>query len=210
MDKTQKQKVLTNIRRKNVLEAIKDIGDSTGDSIKRDLLKDSSRDIINQLLGNFEPKHRSGDLSLGQEIEMNDIYSGKIHEKDNQIKQLSLENRLIKEEKQTVETKSNEVKLHLHALMQEVFNLAKTTQNLGEEIEVATMIAPANPGEYHIVFFEKLISYIKDFRKKIEDSVNWLGSSNKRADKKNYWSMYKKKGSSFLLAPDHYLQRSVG
>jgi len=210
MDKTQKQKVLTNIRRKNVLEAIKEIGNSAGDSLKQDLLKNSSKDIINQLLGNFEPIHRSGDLSSGQEIDMNDIFSGKIEEKDKQIKQLSFENRLIKEENQTVETKTNEVKLHLHALMQEVFNLAKTTQNLGQEVEVATMQAPVNPGEYHITFFEKLISYIVDFRKNIEDSVNWLGSSNKRAEKKNYWSMYKKKGSSFLLAPDHYLQRSVG
>jgi hypothetical protein len=94
--------------------------------------------------------------------------------------------------------------------MQEVYELAKTTQGLGEQVEVATMQAPANPGVYHVIFFEKLLEFVKSFRKKIENASLWLHSSNKRAEKKNYWTMYKKKGSSFLLAPDHYLQRSAG
>jgi hypothetical protein len=109
-----------------------------------------------------------------------------------------------------IERRSNELKLHLHALMQEVLALAKSTQSLGEKVEVAAMQAPANPGIYHIVFFEKLIEFLRSFREKIENASIWLATSNKRAEKKNYWAMYKKKGSSFLLAPDHYLQRSAG
>jgi hypothetical protein len=72
------------------------------------------------------------------------------------------------------------------------------------------MEIPANPGVYHINFFEKLLSFMQSFRKKIDEASIWLGTQNKRAEKKNYWSMYKKKGASFLLAPDHYLQRSAG
>ena len=114
------------------------------------------------------------------------------------------------EEKRRVEEKGNELRLKLHALMQEIYNLAKTTQGLGEQVEVAAMQAPANPGVYHVIFFEKLLEFIKSFRKKIEDAGIWLQAANKRSEKKNYWAMYKKKGSSFLLAPDHYLQRSAG
>ena len=141
---------------------------------------------------------------------MEDVYSGTSADKDREFKQVSFENTLLREEKERVESKSNDLKLQLHALMQEVYSLAKTTQNLGEEVEIATMQAPANPGIYHVVFFEKMLEFIKSFRENIQDSISWLSSSNKRAEKKNYWSMYKKKGSSFLLAPDHYLQRSVG
>ena len=209
MDKTQKQKVIKNLQRKNILESIKDIGESTTQSIASDLVEQSTKDFLKELLG-INRTDKSGELFAGQELAMNEVFDGKAKEKEGEIKQTRFENTLIREEKERIEHKSNELKLHLHALMQEIYSLAKTTQNLGQEVEVATMQAPANPGVYHVVFFEKMIEYIRDFRKKIEDSSVWLSSSNKRAEKKNYWSMYKKKGSSFLLAPDHYLQRSVG
>jgi nicotinamide mononucleotide adenylyltransferase len=51
---------------------------------------------------------------------------------------------------------------------------------------------------------------LKSSRQKIDQASVWMGSANKRAEKKNYWSMFKKKGSSFLLSPDHYSQRSAG
>jgi len=54
------------------------------------------------------------------------------------------------------------------------------------------------------------LEFMKSFRKKIEDAQIWLHASNKRAEKKNFWSTYKKHGSKFLLSPDHYLQRSAG
>jgi hypothetical protein len=69
---------------------------------------------------------------------------------------------------------------------------------------------PNNPGIYHVIFFEKILEFLKSFRQKIDQASVWLGSANKRAEKKNYWSMFKKKGSSFLLSPDHYSQRSAG
>ena len=108
------------------------------------------------------------------------------------------------------ERKSNELKLQLKAIMEEVLALAATTSNLDEETKIAALQAPVNPGVYHVIFFEKLLEFIKSFRRKIEDASVWLSAVNKRAQKKNYWTMYKKKGSSFLLAPDHYLQRSAG
>ena len=94
--------------------------------------------------------------------------------------------------------------------MQEVVTLAQSTQDLAQEVEIAAIQAPANPGIYHLVFFERLLEFITSFRKKIENAGHWLSAVNKRADKKNYWSIYKKHGSKFLLSPDHYLQRSAG
>jgi len=61
-----------------------------------------------------------------------------------------------------------------------------------------------------LIFFEKIIEFIRNFRKNIDSASTWLQSSNKRAEKKNFWAMYKKKGSSFLLSGESYSQRSAG
>jgi len=210
MDKITKQKGQKVIRQQNVLESLKGIGAGTTNTIKKDLLAESSQDLLRELLGTRIEKKYSGEIAPGEALEIGDVFSGKKEANEKLRGQIALERRLVEEEKRRVEEKGNELKLQLHALMQEVYELAKTTQGLGEQVEVATMQAPANPGVYHVIFFEKLLEFVKSFRKKIEDASIWLHSSNKRSEKKNYWAMYKKKGSSFLLAPDHYLQRSAG
>jgi hypothetical protein len=199
MDKTQKTKAQKIIRRANVLESLKDIG------------SDASKNLLNQVLGRFpfEQKY-SGEINPGETLEFKDLMSGKHEENIKLQRQLFLERKLTEEEKIHSAQKSNELKVQLQALMQEVLNLAKTTQNLSQEVETAVMQAPAQPGIYHLIFFKKLLEFVQSFRKKIENASVWLGATNRRAEKKNYWSMYKKKGASFLLSPDHYLSRSAG
>ncbi len=211
MDKSQKGKAQKVLRQANVLESLKDIGNSAGQSLQRDLFEGGSEDFLKQLFGELpKSKKYSGEINPGESLNLSEVYAGTREENEKLRKQISYERQLSAEEKGLVERKSNDLKLQLHALTQEILNLAKTTQSLGEHVEVAAMQAPANPGIYHVVFFEKLLEFIQSFRRKIEDASLWLNASNKRAEKKNYWAMYKKKGSSFLLSPDHYLQRSAG
>jgi hypothetical protein len=210
MDKAQKAKARDQARKTNVLESIKDLGSGVGGSIKEDLLKGVSKDFLDQILGRKQNKKASADIRAGESLEFNDLLSGK-HEENLKLQhQMSLERKLASEDKERSTQKSNELKLQLQALMQEVLSLAKSTQNLGQEVEVAAMAAPAEPGVYHVIFFEKLISFIRSFRAKIDNASVWLHSSNKRAEKKHYWSMYKKHGASFLLSGEHYSQRSAG
>ena len=210
MDKAQKGKSQKILRQQNVLESLKDIGSSTTKTLKKDLFAESSQDFIRELLGTRIEKKYSGELAPGEALEIGEVFSGKREGEEKLRGQLALERNLAQEEKRRVEQRGNELKLQLQALMQEVYELAKTTQNLGEEVEVATMQAPANPGVYHVIFFEKLLEFVKSFRKKIGDAGIWLHASNKRAAKMNFWGKYKKHGGKFLLAADHYLQRSAG
>jgi hypothetical protein len=210
MDKINKGKA-KQIRRANVLESLKEMGDSTGKSIKDDLLKKSSEEFFKQLFGNQTgEKKYSGDLTPGESLSLDELYSGEKAENEKLRAQIALERNLNREEKQQLQEKGDELKVRLHALMQEVFALSQSTQSLGEEIKVAAFEAPVNPGVYHVVFFEKLIGFIKSFREKIDNASIWLSASNKRAEKKNYWSSYKKSGSKFFLSSEHYLQRSAG
>ena len=210
MDKYQKGKGQKIITQRNVLESLKDLGTGTAKTVKKDLLEASGEDFFRQLLGTKAEKKYTGEITPGEALELNEVYSGKRQENEKLRGQIELERRLREEEKSRIQEKGNELKIQLHALMQEVYELAKTTQGLGHEVEVASMQAPVNPGVYHVIFFEKLLEFMKSFRKKIEDAQIWLHASNKRAEKKNFWSIYKKHGSKFLLSPDHYLQRSAG
>lgn len=199
MDKVQKNKLRDQARKANVLETLKDLGNGV------------SRDILDQILARPRVVSKaSGEIRAGESLELNDLYSGRYEENLRLQKQIAFERRLLQEEKMISSQKTNELKVRLQALMQEVLTLAKTTQNLGEKVEIAAMQAPAQPGIYHIVFFEKLLNFVRNFRKNIEDVSVWLSAVNTRAEKHNYWAMYKKKGSSFLLSPEHYSQRSAG
>jgi len=206
----QKKKIRDLRTKQNVLESLKDLGIGAG-SQTGDFLKNTSEDFFRELMGFPTPKiKRSGEIAVGESLQMSEIMSGKEEENQHLKAQISLERQLSADEKRVSRDKTNELKVQLQALMQEVQKVAASTQNLAEVTQVTMMTAPIEPGVYHITFFQSVLEFLTSFRKKIDYTAAWLQSSNKRAEKKNYWAMYKKKGSSFLLSPDHYLQRSAG
>ena len=210
MNNSQNSKSQKSIKHSSVLENLKGVGNNTGNVLKKDLAQGVSEEFINQLLGKMPTKKFSGELTPGEPLEFEEVYSGRREETVKLQKQVTLERKLRQEEKTRSEQKSNELKLQLQAVMQEVAALAENTQELAEEVKIATMQAPIEPGVYHLIFFERLLEFIKSFRQNIGQAKNWLHSSNKRAQKKNYWSNYKKHGGKFLLAADHYVSRSAG
>lgn len=196
--------------KQNVLEALKDLGGGAAGQAG-DLLKDTSEDFFRELMGMQVPQaKRSGEIGAGQSIQMNEVMSGKEEENKKLRAQISLERQMSADESRLSQEKTNQLRVQLQALTQEVVKVAQSTGNLAEATQVAMIQAPAQPGIYHLIFFEKVLEFLQSFRMKIDQAATWMQSSNKRAEKKNYWSMYKKKGSSFLLSPDHYLQRSAG
>ncbi len=206
-----KKKASQQVNKQSILESLKDLGGGAADSLKNDLLKQTSEDFFAELMGLPKiQKKRSGELSAGESMNMNEVLNGKEEENKKLRAQISLERQLSASEKRLSEEASEKLKVQLQALISEVQKVAVSTGNLAEATQVAMIQAPANPGVYHVIFFEKVLEFLQSFREKIDQASVWLNSNNKRAQKKNYWSMYKKKGSSFLLSPDHYLQRSAG
>lgn len=195
----QKKKQIQSAAKQNVVESLKGIGSQ------------ASKDFFDQLIGLPKAQKKvSGEIGAGESIDINEALSGKIEENKKLRAQIALERNLSADEVRLSQEKIANLRVHLQALIAEVAKLAASNLALAQESKVAMLEIPANPGAYHITFFEKLISFMQSFRKKIDEASVWLHSSNKRSEKKNYWNMYKKKGSSFLLSPDHYLQRSAG
>lgn len=196
--------------KQNVLETLKDLGAGAGDSLKKDLFAKGSEDFFRQLMGIQVQEKRSGSLMPGESFSMSGVLAGKEEENKKLRAQISLERQMSSDEKRVSQDKTNQLRVQLQALTQEVVKVAQSTGNLAEATQVAMIQAPAEPGIYHILFFQNVLEFLQSFRMKIDQAATWLQGTNKRAEKKNYWSMYKKKGSSFLLSPDHYLQRSAG
>jgi len=154
---------------------------------------------MEQLFGSIPQKKYSGEIDPNEGMNIRDVLSGRREEEEKIREQIAIERRLLAEEKQIVQEKTEKLKLQLHALIKEIQSLSKTTQNLSKEAEIASMQVPIEPGVYHLIFFEELLKFIYSFRKKIEDASIWLNSTNKRAQKMNYWGNIKirRKISSF-------------
>jgi hypothetical protein len=207
---TGNKKAKSSVVKRNVIESLKDIGSDFGNQ-STDLLKGTSEDFFRELMGMELPKvKRSGEMVPGESLQMSEVLSGKNEENKKLRAQISLERNLSADEKRLSQEKMQGLKIQLQSITVEIGKLAASTGNLATQTEIAMVEVPVNPGVYHVIFFEKVLKFLQSFRQKIDQASVWLGSTNKRAEKKNYWNMYKKKGSSFLLSPDHYLSRSAG
>ncbi|EKD62467.1 MAG: hypothetical protein ACD_52C00157G0001 [uncultured bacterium] len=198
------------LRQANVLESLKDIGHSSVNSFKKDLLGGIPGDFMNQILGTGYGKKYSGEIIPGESLEFSEVISGQRESNEKLAGQLRVEHTLVEEERVFIEKKGKELEMQLYVIKQEVEALASTTEGLAKELQVAAMQSPVEPGVYHLVFFEKLIEFLKSFRKKIEKAAVWLHATNKRAQKKNFWGLYKSQGTKFFLSGEHYSQRSAG
>lgn len=198
------------IRQSNPLESLKDIGGSVRQSIQKDLIANAPQDFVDQLFGIETPNNFSGEIGVGETVEIQSIIARVDNNKVDIRKRSLFERRIRENEKTRVERKTNELRIQLKVLMNEMSLLAESTQELAEETKIAVMQAPVEPGAYHLVFFEKIFEFIKSFRKKINEASVWLHYSNGRAQKKGYWASYKKHGAKFLLSGEHYISRSAG
>ncbi|MEK7525917.1 MAG: DUF5660 family protein [Patescibacteria group bacterium] len=199
---TKKQKATKLASRANVLE-----------SVKEDLLSPMSKDFFNQLFkSRAQNKSYSGEIKPGEQVGMKDVFSGNREKEEKLQKQLAMERTLREEERGLFERKMQELGGQLQAIMQEMQAIAQTTPQLAQEIKIAAIQAPVNPGIYHLRFFEKLLDFMQAFRKNANEASHWLHAVNARGKKGgNVWgNNYKKGRGSYLLSSEHYLQRSAG
>jgi hypothetical protein len=210
---TKKQKATKLANRSNVLESFKDLGGGVGKSVKEDLLSPMSKDFFNQLFkSRVQNKSYSGEIKPGEQMGMKDVFSGNREKEEKLQQQLAMERNLREEERSLFDRKMQELGGQLQAIMQEMQAIAQATPQLAQEIKIAAMQAPVNPGIYHLRFFEKLLDFMQAFRKNANEASHWLHAVNARGKKGgNVWgNNYKKGRGSYLLSSEHYLQRSAG
>jgi len=206
----QKSKQQKSYLNKKVLEQLGELSTEALNTASSETKKITS-EMLKQILGIQDSKEKkSGTIEPGGSVNLDSILSEKDKQNNELKNQIRVEHRLFEEIKIETEKKLQDLRFKLNVLADEAKKLAKSTVSLSNEAEIAAQTMPKDPGEYHIAFIQNLIEYLATFRKKVDSAVNWLAESNVRKQKKNYWSMYKKKGASFLLSNESYYSRSTG
>lgn len=194
----------------NPLELLRD----TTNAVKKDLLQPMPEEIARQIFGRApRPINRkySGEILPGEAMEMSDVYTGKASENEKLHRMVSMERKLREEDRILVERRTNELRVQIQAIHEEIEKVVMVTPELAQEVQIAAFQAPGSPSVYELFFLERIFEFVKSFRKKIENASVWLASINRRAQKKNKWGQnYKKHGAKYLLSSEHYLSRSAG
>lgn len=203
----------------NPLEIVRDIAEETANTFKNELIAPMTDSFFDQiglppLMSDKFPSNRqrprSGEIKPGQSLEMNKVRSGEAEKNEKLQKQLILERQLRNEEQILVQKRTNELRIEISQIHQEVLQLAQSTNNLSNELTIAAFQAPIESTQYEINFLKHILKMIKNYRAKIDNAATWMHSANHRASKKNMWGQnYKKHGAKYLLSGEHYLTRSA-
>ena len=204
MKKTKHQ--VKNFVDQNPVEAFRDLGGAVATSFVKDLGKDIVGDLWGQLLGG---KKQAGDLSEGQEIDFKQMaYEKQLRQVEPGI---DYGREIIYAEKRASEKSQHEVKIQIQEILVEIKKLSKTTKELEIEFrEVTLETMPVNPGKFHLNFFEWVLSQIRRARMRIEDSAHWMSALKSKKNSRQYWSLFKKHGTSFGLSGERIAATQVG
>ncbi len=203
MDKNNKKKKV--VRHDSVLEALRDIGQSSVSSMKRDLIQKVPEDAADML---FRPKRFQGELKPNESV---DVVSREAEIRREYERKLRQQEQLRRQEFEVFSARKQTEKKKIEALQAEVIELAKSIEKFDREVKTAAIQQTVNPGVYHETFFEKLASFIKSLSKKVNNASEWLAATNKRAKRQPfYWRQVKKSGTKFMLSQERYMATQAG
>ncbi|MBI5449553.1 hypothetical protein HY948_04545 [Candidatus Gottesmanbacteria bacterium] len=181
----------------SILEALRGIGGGVTKTVAKDVIARSATDALASLFGTV-PKQ--GEIKPNQSVDMLRRERAPLP-------------RFIRPEVKRqpyVRVEETNLKPQIDAIRAELKLLASSLKSLNTEIQKAVTEVPVAPGVYHLNFFERLKSMLKILREQIEDSSSWLSLQNNRKQKKGYWGMYKKHGTSFGLSHERNLATQAG
>lgn len=191
--------------------SFKDLGNDMIKGLWDELLTGSAKSVPEQL---FNPKSqashsdRAGEIPKNQEVSLRKEQSEKAltagfhREYFNEIKYA--ETRKIRDEQRFIEKRIEEILVELKKLTKS----SKELQILFKE--VTTEEVPVQAGNYHINFFEWVLSVVKNARIKVEEGANWLQLFSSKKKQKQYWNMFKKHGTTFGLSQERTMATQTG
>lgn len=212
----------------NPIESLEDIGSGVKSTVVNDVLKAGAKDFFSQLLPDIYGSSRSRSTELHQqENEPNsvEIFSSSTknsHEmkvrKSPEIKKkpeakgaIDYHNDILKVGKEASSREVQKVDNQIREIMVEIKKLVTSSKALQMEFaEVAIEKTNPNVGEYHINFFEWILSAIKIARKRVDESGAWLNTMKSKNGKKGYWGMFKKHGTSFGMSGERNVATQTG
>lgn len=197
------------------IEAIRDIGRKTKKMAKDDLVVGTARSVTEQLFGGVlkadkaKGKTISGDIVPGEALEVGKLEEVKKLKKREFGKERARE--FAKGEEGFSYYEKEDTKRQIKEILETLKRLVKESEELKQEFKEAVMeTPPQEAGKYHLSFFSFLLRMVSIARKKINESATWLSLFRSRKKERNYWAMFKKKGTSFGLSGERVVATSTG
>jgi hypothetical protein len=190
----------------NFLEAFRDLGKGAVSEVKSQINQVFTKDIPEELglnlSGTIKP-HES--VSLPEDLSMQELNYTR---KNEQLRSLNI---FRQEELARMHREEASSKEEIIFIRKEIQSIAKIAGDLAKEFEIAATQAPTNPGIYHKNFFSQLRSFLILMRKRIQDSKEWLSTTNARTSKRGYyWSQVGQSGTKYMLSSERYMVTSTG
>ena len=156
----------------------------------------------------------SSELRPGNDFSVSEAFraeEAKKQENDRRFKEIMMAKQHEDEDRQRFLNKQKEVERQIETLRDAILKIAKSTQNFSSEVEKAAFQAPANPGKYHLGFFETLKNSLELIKKRLDDSAGWMQEFNKRKDRAPFfWAQFKKSGTKYMLSSERSAQMAPG
>ena len=175
-----------------IAEQLKTLGSDFFEQGK-DALKGAGQDVASQLL----------DTSLDSwdnHVENPFSYGPNLGSKDRKepirvIKSEVLFNSQEVQEKQNIRQELNNL---IENVRRELDLLKVQDKGLSEDIsKLVLQNNPEKPGIYHVRFFQFVVKLLSALRKRISEGRMWLDVAFEKKQKKKFWGLAKKKGTSF-------------
>lgn len=179
-------------------------------------------DFFNQLLGleNFNPadtsKQTEVEMKPGQEFTLTpkskESNKNKSERKEAIAPAINYHEQIVRSSEQSNKKEIREIQLQIQQIMDELKRLVDSSHKIMQVqyAEISVQKAPATVGKYHLNFFSWMLSVITDARRRVEDSGAWLAAMRSKKGKKDYWSMFKKHGTSFGLSNERVVATQTG
>jgi hypothetical protein len=181
----------------SILEAIRDLGGGVGRTVAKDVAGKVATDALASLFG--------APITHG-ELKQNESIDFPVERQP----QPAMQRAETRPAQKVIFHEDAQIKQQLEAVRMELVALSKSMQMLNTEIQKAVAEVPVTPGIYHVTFYEKLRTMLKMLREQIDDSRSWLTMHQTRKQKKGYWGMFKKHGTTFGLSNERSLATQAG
>lgn len=204
----------------NAVESFKGMGKAFVNSLVTDVGKGIVSDAgkhWEQFLGINKKGHTEsgGDLIEGEELNLSLLSTKQtteeIKEKLDIEPGIDYRREILHGYRKIAQEDHQEISRKIQEIIIELKRLTISSKELQVEFkEVAIEQRVVNPGKYHTSFFEWVLTAIRLARMKVEDSGAWLSASKGKKAKKDYWSMFKKQGTTFGLSNERVVATQTG
>jgi len=118
---------------------------------------------------------------------------------------------IVKNRERMSKHETQEMQRNIEQIKVELSRLVASSQMLKMEFsDITVQQAIPNIGQYHVNFFEWILTVIRSARQKVEDSNSWMGAVKGKGAKRDYWGMFKQHGTTFGLSGERAVATQVG